>query len=209
MCRRWVLMLSAVFVLACKREPSHQPNADARPSTSHYGEAAFATSVQPMQVCEHLARMFEAENGHPEAKVDPRLLADCDHELRIEAATRGSANWNEIATCVLQAQTDDELEACDQRYPMPGNATALPASTEREQAACDHMFDIVMQETAEELGTAPPTISAQERQDLTDECVELFMVEHRPNLDDDSYARLLGCLTHAETGIQMQQCEGN
>ncbi|WP_146158780.1 hypothetical protein [Enhygromyxa salina] len=195
----WVLL-----ALGCKPAPSRAPEPDSRKTTADYGDAAYATSIQPIRVCEHLARMVAAEAGRA-PQFDPVVMETCAHELSIEAATRGSADWRSVAACVLEAETGDEVDDCDRRYPMPSAASGS-GDTDRERAVCDHMFDVVMRETAEELGSGGLRFSEGERRALTDECVESFVVDHRPELDAVSYEQLLACLASAQTGVQMQEC---
>ena len=201
MYRRLAWALPALLVLGCKPKPPQIPDEVEETPTADYGEAAYATSIPPIQVCEHLARMVAAEAGVLDPQIDPNTMVACDKELNIEAAMRGTANWNEIAACVLQAQTEADLDACDQQHPLPA-----AANSERERSVCEHMLEVVMQETATELGTQIPPLSDQDRRELGDECVEELLTEQRPNLAPSEYEQMITCIANAQTGAQMQQC---
>jgi hypothetical protein len=207
MYRRLAWALPALLVLGCKPKPPQIPDDEDRATSSGYGDAAYATGIQPIQVCEHLARMAAAEAGVLDPQIDPSTMAACSRELDIEAATRGTANWNEIASCVLRAQTDVDINDCDETHPMPTGPTSWDrADTERERIVCEHMLEIIMYEAAAELGTGAPPLSEQDRRELSDECVESFMAEQRPNLDAGAYEQLLTCIADAQSGAQMQTC---
>lgn len=205
--RRLSWALPILLVLGCKPKPPKMPDEGDRATTTDYGDAAYATSIAPIQVCEHLARMVAGETGVLDPQIDPSTMAACDQELNIEAAMRGTANWNEIAACVLQAKTEADLNTCDENHPMPAGPNGLgEADTQRERAVCEHMLDIVMLDTAAELGTELPPLSDKERQELSDECVNSFLAEQRPNLEPSIYDQLLTCIANAQTGADMQGC---
>lgn len=205
--RRLAWTLPALLVLGCKPSPPQVPEDGDQTTGVHYGEAAYATSITPIQVCEHLARMVATEAGVLDPQLDPSTMAACDQELEIEAAMRGTANWNDIASCVLQAHTEPELDACDKEYPIPAGPQGWSeADIEQERAVCEHMLEVVMHETAAELGTQIPPLSDGERRGLSTECVESFLLDQRPNLDPSAYQQLLTCIANAQTGPQMQDC---
>jgi hypothetical protein len=143
----WALPL-LVSVVACKAK--QEPDLAEPSERSGYGDLAWAQSgpgIQPLAVCEHLARMVAAEAGVSAQDLDPRMIRECEADLSIEASARGTDNWNAIASCVLQARTDADIDFCDRSHPMPGvvgprpNPTGAPLG-QRELAVCDHMIQI-------------------------------------------------------------------
>ncbi|PRP93404.1 hypothetical protein ENSA5_43030 [Enhygromyxa salina] len=206
----WVLPAAMLGLMACKPKPPKVPDDEPKATgASGYGDAAYSTGIAPIQVCEHLAAMVAAEAGIPDPQIDPSMMAECERELSIEAATRGTSNWNEVAGCVLEAQTEADINYCDRTYPLPGSGSAAsPAPSgddSRERRVCEHMFEIVMIEATAELGEAPQ-ITASERRQLSDECVATLVQEERPNRDAASYDQLLSCIGAANSGAEMERC---
>jgi hypothetical protein len=211
----WALLLATV---ACKNQPSEPPEQQPRSSPrSGYGELAWTepTSIQPIEVCEHLTRMVAAEAGVSDPPIDPKLMADCESELAVEAGIRGTDSWNAIASCVLQARTKADIDYCDRTYPMPSQGRSQPGSqpgyevhavSERELVVCEHMIEVLMLESAAELG-AVPTLTVEERQALVDECAQTLAFEQKPALSPAEYEQMLGCIADAESSDQMRACE--
>jgi hypothetical protein len=212
----WVLP-ALLAIAACKSKASQPPDARAGESSetpSGYEEAAYSTAIAPLQVCEHLAHMVAAEAGVSDPQIDPQMMAECERELTIEAAARGTSNWNGVAGCVLEARTGAELDACDRKYPLPsqapppGSAASAGSPTgddSRERAACANMMEIIMLETAAEMGAVPEVTDAELAQ-LSDDCVNVLITEQRPNLSPADYGALLSCISSATTGDQIRQC---
>lgn len=207
----WGLLL---LVTACQKQPTEAPEDERGPSSRvGYGELAWqeSTSIQPREVCQHLANMVAAEAGMSEAPIDPQMMAECEAELGVEAGIRGTDNWNAIAGCVLQARTEADIDYCDRTYPMPAQAGAQPgpgmvAVSERELEVCEHMIEILMLESAAEMG-AVPSLTREERQELVDECAQVMAAEQKPTRSPDEYERMLGCIEAAQTSDQMRACE--
>ncbi len=214
----WALPL-LLAIVACKEQPTEAPEDGPSSSPAGYGELAWSESapsrsIDPREVCEHLARMVAAEAGMSEAPIDPEMMADCEAELRIEAGVRGTDNWNDVANCVLQARTGADIDYCNRTYPLPGSVPGQPGPgpnpggsvTERELLACDHMIEILMLESAAEMGEAPQ-LTSEEREALVGECARALAFEQRPQLSPDEYERMLVCIESAQSSEQMRACE--
>ena len=211
----WVLPL---LLLGCKKRESEAPEDPGFAETNGYGSQPWTESstagVQPLAVCEHLARMVAAEAGVSELDLDPRMIQECEAELAIEANVRGTENWNAIANCVLQARSEADIDFCDRSYPMPGNAGPGPSGPgpsgppvgERELAVCDHMIEVFMLESAAETGEVPE-VTRDERDAVVQECAAALVLEQAPALGPAEYERLLGCIEQARSSAQMQACE--
>jgi hypothetical protein len=197
--------------LACKKQPTQDPESEA-PATAGYGSLAWTDerSVQPREVCEHLARMVALEAGLAEPPIDPTMMAECETELGIEAGIRGTDNWNDIAHCVLEARTEADIDRCDRNYPLPnqaGSGADAPAAVaERELSVCAHMIEILMLESAAETGEVPP-LSSADRRGLVEDCAASLTYEQRPGMNPDAYEAMLGCIERAQTSEQMRSCE--
>ena len=231
----WGLAASLALLSAgCKRaEGPAAPQADAESGTlsSNLDEAygvgdhaqeskqaglERAYTPRPRLVCEHIMAMVLAEAGVTEpGDHDERVMAECEAELSAEAELRGPDNWNAIASCVLQAGNETELEACDRAHPMPSSAPSSPGGPggpvvtgehPRERQACDHMIQVIIDEATAETGQVP-TVSSEERQQLSDDCVGSLIMHERPNRSPASYQQLLDCIGRATTGPQLQACE--
>lgn len=219
----WALPL--LLVTACKKQPTEAPE-DERSSSSRsgYDDRAWneSPSVQPREVCEHLARMVAAEAGMSEVPVDPQMMAECESELGVEAGIRGTDNWNAIAGCVLQARTEADIDYCDRTYPMPsqggpsqggpsqggspGTSYDLSAVSDREFAVCEHMIEVLILESAAEMG-AVPSLTPEERRSLVDECAGTLVFEQKPAQSPDAYEHMISCIEAAQTSDQMRACE--
>lgn len=202
---RSIWALSALLTLVgCKPKP--QLPVEGPGTTDAYGEATQSgdpASIRPLEVCESLMRVAAAEAGVSDPQVDSGLLAECERELGIEAATRGSDNWNSLAGCVLRASSGADIEACDRANPMPGDAA--PSQVTRERIACENMLAIFEVEVSLEMGEQPPMTDA-ERTELVDECIAALLEEERPNLSPEDYDLLLRCVASAGDGEQLRAC---
>jgi hypothetical protein len=201
------LGLALVALGGCKPkppdEPTHAPEAR-RGYTDAY--TAGTSSVAPIEVCMHLAGMAAAEAGVSEPEFDPKLIADCERELTLEAAVRGSENWNGMAACVLQARSGPDIDACNLAHPLPNpEARGLPGADSRERAACDHLVELLLLETAAENGEVP-MLSHEERGGLINECMVTLLDDQQPNLSPADYDALLTCLLDARSSEQIQGC---
>jgi hypothetical protein len=201
--------LVALALAGCKaKQPSEPPERTSEPRRG-YADAAYGNgvvSIPPLEICMHLAGLAAAEAGVIEPQFDPQLIADCERELALEAAVRGSENWNAMATCVLAARGGPDLDECNRAHPLPApQAQGLPGEGSRERAACDHLVELVLLETAAEQGEVPDIASA-ERRGLVDECVAVLVDEQQPNLSPADYDALLTCLLDARSSEQIQAC---
>jgi hypothetical protein len=202
----------AIFVIlalaGCKKaKPSDapEPTAESRRSYSDaYGNSAG--SIPPIEICMHLVRLAAAEAGVVEPQFDPQLIAECERELTLEAAARGSENWNSMAACVLQSRSRPDLDDCNRAHPLPdAQARSLPGEGSRERAACDRLVELVLLETAAEQGEVP-VVSNEERRGLVDECMVVLLDEQQPNLSPADYDLLLTCLIEATSSEQIRSC---
>jgi hypothetical protein len=201
------LALALVALVGCKPKPSDEPT-HAPEARRGYTDAytAGASSIAPIEVCMHLAGMAAAEAGVSEPQFDPQLLADCERELALEAAVRGSENWNGMAACVLQSRSGPDIDACNLAHPLPKpDAQGLPGEDSRERAACDHLVELLLLETAAESGDVP-MLSNEERLGLSNECMVTLLDEQQPNLSPADYDALLTCLLDARSSEQIQSC---
>jgi hypothetical protein len=199
--------LALVALGGCKPKPSDEPQ-HASEARHGYTDAytAGASSVAPIEVCMHLAGLAAAEAGVSEPEFDPNLIADCERELSLEAAARGSENWSGMAACVLQARNGPDIDACNLAHPMPNPETrSLPGADSRERAVCDHLVELVLLETLAE-NEALPMISHEERSELIDECMVTLRDDHQPSLHPADYDALLTCLLDARSSEQIQAC---
>lgn len=211
-CARLVLMLAmstmvTMVASGCKAKPADSP-ADATRARRGYSDAytASVSSIAPIEICMHLAGLAAAEAGVSEPQFDPQLLAECERELAVEAAVRGSDNWNGMAACVLQARSGPEIDACNRAHPLPApEAQGLPGEGSRERAACDHLVELLLLETAAESGEVP-MLSSEERVGLSNECMATLLDEQQPNLSPADYDALLSCLIDARSSEQIQAC---
>jgi hypothetical protein len=199
--------LVALALASCKAKPSEAPEPTSesrRDYTNAYSGSVAA--IPPIEICMHLAGMAAAEAGVSEPQFDPQLIADCERELSLEAAVRGSDNWNSMAACVLDARSGPDLDACNRAHPLPQpEDQGLPGEGSRERAACEHLVELVLLETAAEQGEVP-MIANEERRGLVDECVAVLVDEQAPNLSPADYDALLTCLLDARTSEQIQTC---
>lgn len=201
------IVLALVALGGCKAKPTEEPT-HATESRRGYGEAytAGVSEIPPIEICMHLAGLAAAEAGVSEPQFDPQLLADCERELTLEAAVRGSENWNGMAACVLQAHSGPDIDQCNLAHPLPNpEAQGLPGEDSRERAACDHLVELLLLESAAESGEVP-MISHEERLGLTNECMVTLLDEQQPNLSPADYDALLTCLIDARTSEQIQAC---
>jgi hypothetical protein len=202
-----VLALVLVSIGGCKAKPSDAPE-HATDDRRGYAEAytAGASSIAPIEICMHLAGMAAAEAGVSNPQFDPLLLADCERELTVEAAVRGSENWNGMAACVLQARSGPDIDACNVAHPLPDpDAQGLPGEGSREQVVCDHLVELLLLETAAESGEVP-MLSSEERKGLRDECMVTLLDDQQPNLSPGEYQVLLTCLLATRSSEQIQAC---
>jgi hypothetical protein len=192
----------------CKKvEPSDSPEPADEPRRGYTDAYASSVgSIPPIEICMHLAELAAAEAGVIEPQFDPQLIADCERELALEAAVRGSENWNAMAACVLQSRGGPDLDDCNRAHPLPEpQAQSLPGEGSRERAACDHLVELVLLETAAELGEVP-VVPNEERRGLVDECMVVLVDEQQPNLSPADYDALLTCLIAATSSEQIQTC---
>jgi hypothetical protein len=209
-CYRVVLVLALVSSLwGCKTgKPSDSPEPAATESHHGYTDAyaSSVASIPPVEICMHLAGLAAAEAGVIEPQFDPQLIADCERELSLEAAVRGSENWNAMAACVLQSRSGPDLDDCNRAHPLPDRqAQRLPGEGSRERAACEHLVELVLLETAAEQGEVP-VVPIEERRGLVDECMVVLVEEQQPNLSPADYDALLTCLIDAASSEQIQTC---
>lgn len=201
------LALALVWIGGCKAKPSDAP-AHASESRRDYADAYTegVRSIAPVEICMHLAGMAAAEAGVSEPQFDPQLIAECERELAVEAAVRGSENWNGLATCVLQARSGPDIDECNRAHPLPApESQGLPGAGSRERAACDHLVELLLLETAAESGDVP-VLSSEERLGLSNECMAALLDEQQPNLSPADYDALLTCLIDARSSEQIQGC---
>jgi hypothetical protein len=155
----------------------------------------------------HLAGMAAAEAGVGEPQFDPQLLAECERELAVEAAARGSENWNGMATCVLEARSGPDIDACNLAHPLPAAAAHEPSGTDSgERLVCDHLVELLLLETAAESGEVP-MLSSDERRELVGECVMTLIEGRRPMVSPAEYDALLACLIDTRSSRDIQSCD--
>jgi hypothetical protein len=203
--------LPALVALAGCKAKSTEPPESSGPSGQTESRRGYTDAyttggtIAPLDICMHLAGLAAAEAGVDEPQFDPQLIADCERELALEAAARGSENWNGMAACVLQARNGPDIDECNRAHPLPNQTRVLPGAGSREQEACDHLVELVLLETAAEHGEVP-IVSSEERQGLRDECMAALVDEQQPNLSPADYDALLTCLIGAQTSEQIQAC---
>lgn len=201
------IVLALAAIGGCKAKPSDPP-AHATQARRGYADAyaTGASSIAPIEVCMHLAGMAAAEAGVSEPQFDPQLISECERELTVEAAVRGSENWNGMAACVLQARSGPDIDECNRAHPLPSpEAQGLPGEGSRERAACDHLVELLLLETAAESGEVP-MLSNEDRLGLSNECMATLLDEQQPNLSPADYDALLTCLLDARSSEQIQAC---
>jgi len=217
MYERLVWALPLLASLGCKPKPSEEPEAPRSPSVSaDYSAQAFRApaSIQPIELCEHLARMVAAEAGVAGQPIDPQMMADCETELSMEAALRGTDNWNAIAACVLASRNDADLDQCDRRFPLPDDAGDRGDSGDLaefgdlflERETCGHMIEILLRDSAGQQAP-PPELSEDELAGLREQCVSSLVRDQRPYLRPDDYVEMLECIGRAESGAQLHECQ--
>lgn len=206
-----VLALASIALGGCKKtKPSDEPTHATEESRRGYADA-YTTgdrSIAPLDICMHLAGLAAAEAGVSDPQFDPQLIADCERELTLEAAVRGSENWNGLAACVLQARNGPDIDECNRAHPLPdpdAQGLPLPGQGSRERAACEHVVELLLLETAAESGEVP-MISSEERLGLTNECIATLLDDQKPNLSPADYDALLTCLLDARSSEQIQAC---
>jgi hypothetical protein len=205
------ILLVLVTASSCKRGSSEAPD-DEPPPRKGYGDLMWSesTSIQPLEVCQHLGEVVAAEAGQPGTPIDPNLLANCEADMRIEAGLRGTDGWNAMASCVMNSTTAADIDYCDRTNPLPeqGGGSGGPRNVavgERELGACDHVIDILMLETAAASGEVPP-LTIDERRSLVQECAEALVLEQEPVLSPADYERLLECMETAESSVALRDC---
>jgi hypothetical protein len=215
----WALPL-LLSLVGCKPKPTEEPDEPRGPSLSaDYSAQAFQapTSIQPVELCEHLARMVAAEAGVPNQPIDPQMMAECETELTMEAALRGTDNWNDIAACVLASRNEAELDQCDRRFPLPGDMGDMGDMGERgepgdlgdlslEREICEHMIEVLLRDGAEQQA-APPELREDELLGLREQCARSLVLDQRPYLRPDDYLEMLQCIGRAESSAQLHDCQ--
>jgi hypothetical protein len=112
-----------------------------------------------------------------------------------------------MATCVLEARSGPDLDACNRDHPVPELTAPEPAGTDsRERLVCDHLVELLLLETAAESGEVP-MLSGEERRELVGECVTTLLEERRPIVSPADYDALLACLIDARSSRHIQSCE--
>lgn len=197
--------LALLLILpSCKKDrDSNTPDSSTSSSSSR---RVAKRGVKPLEICEHLANMAAAEVGLREPPIDEQLMNECESELTIEAGIRGTDNWNEFGSCVLDSRDQAELEHCNRSYPMPGQVAVVASDGSRELEVCEHMIEVLMLENAAETGEVP-TLTPDERAAVVEECARSFVAEQKPTRSDGAYHRMLDCIELAQSSEHMRACE--
>ncbi len=129
-----------------------------------------------------------------------------------EQAQRGPENWDGVARCVLAAQSDVDIDCCDQLYPPGGSqpAEAEPQVMSREDQVCVVMvsiFALELETEAEAAGEAPPELSDEAVREAHSECLMSLDLARQAGSPAD-YALLLDCLASSESSVDLNQCVG-
>ncbi|MCA9698088.1 MAG: hypothetical protein KC431_11235 [Myxococcales bacterium] len=199
--------LLALTLGACKRDQDSTPPDD---GGSQGGDAndRYGGGPTPNDVCTHLFRMAAADAGQPDAQVDQQIIGECIAELEAEVPIRGPQGWAGVANCVVGAQTEADIDACDSAYPLPAGSgsTSDGEFGSPEDMACVHMLEVIFAETAAEQG-AVPEVSDDELETLHSDCVRSLLEGEQPNRSPESYQVLVSCIQEATSSAQMQACE--
>lgn len=201
----WALAsaLALLLVPGCKRQ--HSQAAEHEPSASSSRRVA-KRSIEPIEICQHLAKLAAKQAGLRKPAIDERLMNECESELTIEAAMRGTDNWNTFGDCVLRSRSEAELAHCNLTHPMPGPGGLVASDGSRELEVCEHMIEVLMLESAAATGEVP-RLSADERDALEQECARSLLTEQKPQRSDHAYHEMLDCIALAQTSELMRACE--
>jgi hypothetical protein len=214
MMHRLVPCLATLAILslpACKRAKGNMNDPDGGGSdhgNSDYGNSPTPT---PEQVCTRLSELAAIDLGGIDPQVQRETIVMCTEQMTGEQQMRGPENWDGVARCVVAAQTDADIDRCDQLYPPVGSAPppATPASgVTREDEVCVLMLSTFAMELvteAEAAGRAPPPLDEADIRAAHAECLTSLETARKDRTGAD-YDRLLGCLASADSSVAMDGC---
>jgi hypothetical protein len=205
--------LAMISLPACKRDRGGPSDPD---STTEQGSTASQTPTPtPEQVCTRLSEIAAARLG----PVDPEIQRDevrlCIDDMILVQQVRGPEGWDGVARCVVAAQSEADINRCDQLHPAPADANAdanasAPEGVTPEDQVCVLMISTLAIELAAQAraaGQPAPELADADLRAAHSDCLG-SLEQARQIRSAPEYDSLLACLAAADSSPKLDQCLG-
>lgn len=208
-----LVSVAMISLPACKRDRGGPSDPD---STSAESTDSQSPTPTPEQVCVRLAELATAQLGAVDPEVQRETVAICTQDMIGEQQTRGPENWDGVARCVVAAQTDADIDRCDQLYPAAGSDSGAggtsppPEGVTPEDQVCVIMistFAVELAMEAEAAGQPMPELVDADIREAHGECLR-SLEQARQVRTGAEYDTLLQCLASADSTATLDQCMG-
>ena len=191
------LVLSGLGCDSAGASETAAPTAEPAPAPAPPAPQADPQS-SPREVCSHLVSVTQPE-GTKDAEALAKLETECVTKLE-----RIANRYDRLSSCLLNADTPDAVQACEQPLlsyePLVAVAAATPGPSPED--ICAHVT-AVAQASAPEGATPPP---AEEMAKHQDTCVRR-LAERRTELGDEGYREVMDCVMKATSMAEVIGCE--
>lgn len=181
------LALGSLLVLGCDSAGASEtaaPTAEPAPTPAPAPAPQQDPQNSPREVCSHLVGVTQPE-GSQDAEALAKLETECVTKLE-----RIANRYDRLSSCLLNADTPDAVQACEQPLRSYEPLVATPGPS--PEALCAHVTTIAQAAMPE--GATPP--SAEDLARHQDKCVR-ELAKQQVELGDARYWKMAECTMKA------------